>query len=381
MPLTSDDGYFVPDEADVRASIVKVAQGNMGTDIDTSAGSPLGQMITAWASMLYDVELHAQDVYDSAFTDLATGISLDRKGSNVGIQRNLAQPAQVNMHIIGQSGYLVDEGTEFLTDNGDSFKTSEDVQIGDDGTVDVIAYSDDAASYTNVDANTIVNQSNPVDEITSINNPEAAYGGVDLETDFDFRQRIKANNKSRPGPTDEGLQTAILNVPGVTGVSLQDNRTNQVDQYGNPAFSMHFFVSGGNPQEVGQAIADNLAGGAMTVGSQEYHYDILGSDVEIHFDSAETVPIKFKITLTASGGYNEDAIKQAVGDFLDDFDMGKTIILNRLYQYIYDLIGVEEITDIEASTDGVNYSTSNIQLKQNQLGSTSDDAIEVIVNE
>lgn len=379
MPLT-DNGYVVPDIPDVRDTIVKLAQDNMGTDTVTSIGSGFGQFVTALTELIFDVELHGADVYDSAFTDLATGISLDRRGSNVGVQRNLAQPAQVNLHITGQAGYLIEEGTEFMTDNGDSFLTGEDVQIADNGTVDVLAYSEEAASYANVDAKTIINQATPVDEITSVINPEYAYGGTDLETDCDFRKRIKANDKSKPGPTDEGLQTAVLNVPGVTGVSLQDNRAKTVDQYGNPPQTMHFFVSGGDPHEVGQALADNIAGGATTVGTQEYHYDVLGSDVEIHFDKAETLQLYFKITLTKSDGYNEDAVKQAVGEFLDEFDMGKTIILNRLYQFIYDLSGVEEITEIQASTDGKTYSTNNIKLKQNQIGATGDEKIEVVLN-
>lgn len=379
MPLT-DNGFEHWDWDQMWADTAQRYKDHNGQDADISPGSPGGKIIALWTDLRMEEQDHEEDVYDSAFDSTSTGVSLDRRGSNVGVQRNLAQPAEVTLKITGTPGYLIAEETEFMTENGDSFLTAEDVQIGDDGTCTVKANSAEDAAYTNVDADTIVAQANPVDEITAVTNPAAAVGGADLETDFDYRQRIHVNDKSKEGPTVPGLQAAVINVPSVTGVEIQQNLTDKVDANGNPPTTLHFYVSGGKPEDVAWAIADNIAAGAITVGDQVFHETVGGSDVEVHFDNAQSIVLYFKITLTQGTGYDEDAVKQAVADFLADFDMGNTIILNKLYTYLYDLAGVDEVTDIQASKDGKTYSADNVTLEKYQIAKTSDDAIEVTAN-
>ncbi|WP_252903770.1 hypothetical protein [Secundilactobacillus oryzae] len=93
------------------------------------------------------------------------------------------------------------------------------------------------------------------------------------------------------------------------------------------------------------------------------------------------VKLSFKINLSQSEGYDEGAVNEAVSEFLDEFDMGQTIILNKLYSYLYGLDGVAEISNIQASLDGTNFSTNNISLERYQTAATTDDLIEVIVDE
>ncbi|WP_054645441.1 baseplate J/gp47 family protein [Secundilactobacillus oryzae] len=237
----TENGFVLPEFDALLAEIKATVKNRMGSGTDVSDGSNMGKLAFVWADQLLEIYEHMQDVHDSAFKPFATGVSLDRLASNDGIQRILAQPAQATLLITGKPGYLVEENSEFMTDNGDSFFTAEDVQIDQDGKANVLAYSEDSASYANVDANTIINPANPVDEIEEVTNPEPAAGGVDLETDYDLRRRLLVVSDASEGPTPSGLITAITNVPGVTGVTLQENLENVVDRYGNPPLSLHFF--------------------------------------------------------------------------------------------------------------------------------------------
>lgn len=379
MPLT-DSGFVVKEMPEIRAELVSRIKDEYNDDVDVSDGSFNGKTITVAAEWIYDVQSDMQDVYDSTFLDTATGISLDRWAGNLATQRNLAQAAQVTLDITGTPGYLIEAETEFLTDNGDSFITADDAQIDQDGKISVIANSADMAAYTNVDANTIIYPANPVDEIISVNNPDAASGGADLETDYDLRHRLKLNLKAMFGPTIAGLMAAVMNVTAVTGVNIQQNLSTTVDANGNPPNTLHFYVSGGLPQDIAQAIADNIAAGAVTVGNEVYHIDKSGSDVEIHFDSAQSVNLSFKLAITEGDGYNQDALNEAVAEFLDTFDMGQTVILNKLYGFLYDLTGVDEVTNVQASLDGKTFTTDNIKLEKYQIAKTSDDLIEVTKN-
>lgn len=380
MPLT-DDGFIMPEYEDVLADKKIQIKKVFGTDIDLSDGSPMGMLARIWSEDQMENEQYAQEIYDSNFPNSASGISLDRLSAIAGVQRKQAQYAQAILTIQGQPGYLIEANTEFTTDNGDSFFTDEDTQIGKDGTVQLITHSEDAAGYTNVEKNTIINPMNPVDEIESVTNLEPASGGADLETDLDLRNRLTTNLESLEGPTASGIRTAILNVDGVQGVTVQTNNSKETDSNGNPPNTIHVFVTGGNPDDIATKLADTIAGGATTVGKQQHIVNIYGNDVQVNFDVAINTTIYFKLDLDIDENFDRDSINQSVQDFINDFEMGTKIILNKLYTYLYDLTGIKTVNEILIKKNDTEFSSNNIQLENYEIANTNDDAIEVISHE
>ena len=77
-----------------------------------------------------------------------------------------------------------------MDDNGNEFYIVADLQLDKNGVGDTLAVSSELGENYNVDANTIINQQQPVEEITSVTNNSPASGGQDMETDYDFRNRI-----------------------------------------------------------------------------------------------------------------------------------------------------------------------------------------------
>lgn len=380
MPLT-DNGFEMPEYDDILADIKLQMKKTLGAEIDISEGSFMGMIAHLWADDKQEDLQYMQEIYDNSFVDSASGISLDRLGAIAGVQRKQAQYAKATLQITGQAGYLIEANTEFTTDNGDTFLTDENVQIDQDGKATVITHSDESGGYTNVEANTIINQTNPVDEIEEVTNPEQATGGEDLETDYDLRNRLKPNIKSAEGPTTDGIRTAILNVNGVKGVTIQVNNTLTTDSHGNPPNTIHVFVSGGDPQEIAEKLVDTIAGGATTVGKQNYHIDVYGNDVQVNFDLAQNKPIYFKLDLNTNTNFDEDAVKQSLLDFVNDLEMGDTIILNKLYGYLYQLSGIDTVNNIQAGRSPENLSSEKVILENFEIASTNDDIIEVISNE
>lgn len=380
MPL-NDDGWQVVTYDDALINNKQRIQQIFGSDVDVSDSSIMGK-IAGWLATK-DVELDnsEHEVYDNASWETATGVSLDRLASSLGIQRHQAQYSQATLEITGQAGYLIPENTEFITDNGDEFLSDEDTQIGQDGKAELIVHSLNAASDTNVDAHTINQMATPVEEVETIDNPVQASGGTDLETDYDFRQRGKINADSPEGTTTNGIRTALINVNGVSSVTIQENNTKETDSHGNPANSIHAYVVGGLDDDIFQALANNVAGGATTIGKQSKEVDVYGNKILINFDRALQKTLYFKVNLQTSDGYDEDATKQSVEDYLSDFSMGDEIIINKLYQYLYQLSGIQVVNDIQISTDGTNYSSDNIKLETYEFAVTHDENIQVIANE
>lgn len=166
MPLT-DDGFIMPTRDTIKSDIVDKLKNYLGQDIDVSPGSRFGMLAEAWTDDKMTDEQDKQDIYDSSFILTATGVSLDRLAGNQGVQRYQAQYAEATLNFTGQAGYVVPADTEFDTDNGDTFFTDVDCQLDSKGTGTVLARSQEPEASANVDANTIINQANPVDELTS----------------------------------------------------------------------------------------------------------------------------------------------------------------------------------------------------------------------
>lgn len=376
MPLT-DDGWVTITQDEALKIAKSDIQKYMGIETNVSDGSAMGRLALMYANRIVEYDNSAQNVYDNNFWQTASGVSMDRLATSIGIQRHQAQYAQVDLQIKGKPGYLIPAQTEFMTDNGDSFLSDEDIQLDQAGNALVSAHSSDAASYTNVDANTIINQANPVDEIDTVNNDMPASGGADLESDYDFRIRGNINKNSPENPTVGGIRTALINVNGVTSVTVQNNQSKSTDEHGNPPNSIHIYVVGGTDDDIANKLVDVLAGGASTVGKINKTVMVANNPVIVSFDRAQQKTLSFKIDINSGNGYDDDAVKQAIQDYVSSFEMGDKVILNKLYPYLYQLLGVNQVNSIEISQDGNNYSSEDLQLEQYEFALTHNQNIEV----
>lgn len=378
MPL-GDNGWedLDPDDA-LEAERTKLKK-YLGQDIDVSDHSPWGQIAQYEADKDIEADEYAHDNYDAAYASFSNGISLDRVGSNFGVQRNLSQSAVATIQITGTPGYVVEAETEFDTDDGTAFISGRDVQLDESGNGSVDVYSEDEADYVNVGANQIVNQAEPVDDVFEVTNPQPATGGADLETDYDYRHRIISNESSAEGPTKDGIKVGLMNVDGVTGVQVIANKSDTTDSYGNPPYSMHVYVMGGQPDAIAQKLVDIAGGEVWFVGkSSGTGVDDSGRSITEYFDQQQIVQIKLAITIKSSTTVDEDALRQSVLDYFDTLEMGQAVILNQLYGYLYQITGVDDVTSITAGT-GDTLSADNITIDTYQQAQTTDELIGVTV--
>ena len=347
----------------------------LGQETDLSPHSPWGKLCMKEAQDDVDDDQQLEMVYDSGYASQADGVSLDRLASNYGLQRKLSQAAKATLQVTGTPGYLIEADTRFMTSDGTEFLNAYDTQIGEGGTTELLVYSDDEADYVNVDANTINQQAEPVEDIFDVNNAVAAVGGADLEQDYDFRKRILPNEVAAENGTKDGLKVAMLNVTGVSDAQVIRNPDGEVDSYGNPPHSMHIYVMGGDPDAIAQKILDVAGGETLFVGkSQGTAIDDSGHQVIERFDQEELVNVKFDIKIQSSSGIDEDAVKQSVLDYLGSLAMGSPVIINKLYSYLYQIDGVDYVESISAGT-GDTMGTENITFSDYQLAKSTDELI------
>jgi len=156
-------------------------------------GSVVNAMIYANSKLaqkgLKDISLSASHL----FPDTAHGEYLDEIASNYGIPSRYG-PSISSMYV----RFFGDVGTTYTafnhniqTDEGIEFELTEDVVIGSFGFAYGLCRSLSASSTANVSAYSVNSMTNEPPTHSNVVNEYAAWGGRDVESDDDFRNRIK----------------------------------------------------------------------------------------------------------------------------------------------------------------------------------------------
>ncbi|GAA3610898.1 baseplate J/gp47 family protein [Secundilactobacillus similis DSM 23365 = JCM 2765] len=348
-----------------------------GDDIGTGQNNVLGMYlrVIAWLQTIVNQDVAA--VYYANFIDQAEGVSLDHLGANYSVDRNPAQAATVTLNFTGTPGAKVPEGTVYATADAVEFEMIDTVTLTSDGTGSGQAQCTAMDESGNVAADTITVKVENLAGVDTVTNSVQSSGGASLEDDDSYRQRIHLSMESQPGPTYYGLYTALYTLPGVEQVQIVPNLTMDVDQYGNPAKSLHFYVRGGRQDDVGQAILDNIAAGIQTTGTIKVTAkDIGGHTHDVFFDVATIVPIYVQMTLKINDEFNSETspaeIVQAIKDYLNSLIMGDKVVFTKLYQAIYNVSGVEYV-QVAMGRDKAKMGADDIQLDQFETATIDQD--------
>lgn len=221
----------------------------------------------------------------------------------------------------------------------------------------------------------------------SVENNVAAVTGRDAETDISLRQRWGASVYDRASAMVEAIRAALIQVEGVTFAIVYENDTNDTDADGRPPHSVEAVVAGGSPQDIGATIWRTHAGGITTYGSQSVTVnDSQGVSHTMYFNRPTEVPIYLQITVTANpekdlSGAAVSLIQSAVLGQGAGLTVGQDVILQSFYGPIYTATsGAVGYMEIKGSTDGVTYSTDNIEIDARSLATFDTANISVTIN-
>lgn len=211
----------------------------------------------------------------------------------------------------------------------------------------------------------------PVFGWTGILNLSPGAGSRNVETDIELRRRQADSSRVTGSATVKAIRSRLLQeVPGVTGVTIFENRTHLfIDD--QPPHSFETLVQGGADQLVAQNIWDNKPAGIETWGDLIITVkDDLGDSHTIRFSRPVAVYAWVRVVVTAL--YPEEplpvstiqAIKDAVVAYGMSLEGGEDLITQRLYGPIYsNTQGIGSITITTAITAGPNdtpvFNTSN----------------------
>ena len=212
--------------------------------------------------------------------------------------------------------------------------------------------------------------------------------GNNADTDETLRQRWSTSLYNRGSANIQAVRSRVLDCIGVNKALVIENVGDTVDEDGLLPHSIEVIVSGGDNEDIANAIYSTKSGGIQTNGTQvvEIRDNLTSKTYPIHFNRPTNKPIYVKVDVY---DYTEEVwssdsvqlIKQAIVDYGKQLSFGENVIIQRFYGPIYSSTQGIGRLEVQMSTDGATYSTGNVPISIREFATFDLNNIEVTHHE
>jgi uncharacterized phage protein gp47/JayE len=405
-------GLTIATFEEVRAAINEDLRSAFGTSIRLDDSSFLGQLVAIFAERIATVWELSEAINSAQDPDGATGANLDALAALTGTQRLAATQSTVVLTLTGTPATFVPSGSRASTASTEQlFETTEDATIaaltawvaltpyalGDRRTNASRAYvvtiagtsagaggptttasaivdgsvtwrymgegtgADDAESQA-VETGQIVAVSGDITEIEtpvggwqSVINLLDADEGRDQESDEDLRVRREVELAGGGTATVGAIRARLLELAGVTDVTVFDNPSDSINVDGMPPHSVEALVQGGDDQEILDTLLASVAAGIQTTGTESgTSTDSQGFDHAVEFSRPDEIDIWIDVTLIKDPDVypldGDTQIKAAIVAMGDAVEAGKNAVASQIIAAVFTVPGVLDVTDIDLGT-------------------------------
>ncbi|MDR5748846.1 baseplate J/gp47 family protein [Caballeronia sp. LZ029] len=346
---------------------------------DRNPGSVVTLLSQAVAREWAVLHKQMEEIYRSAFVELAAGPALDHVVALMGIERRDAKFASGEVVFKRTSpatgDITVPAGTVVSTEQAISFSTTERRTLRK-GQLSVSApiRAEMAGTDGKVDALNINVLNRPIFGIDSVSNIAATVFASEKETDEELRRRMQATLERAGGATVEAIRYKLIeDVPEVNEGNFQITENAQ-----SPGVvDLRFGLESGSPDLVrrvedaifaarpaGVRITHNLPTGKLSAGGtdisrKEAQADFirsklapaepLGPDVLAEMPNG-MMPLRIEVFLrlaqanlsAAQKETIEDGARQAILAYVSSLPMGEAVVYNRLLANVMNVEGIDD---------------------------------------
>lgn len=189
----------------------------------------------------------------------------------------------------------------------------------------------------------------PISGWNSITNAESGITGRNRETDTELRLRRKQSVKLGGAGTVEAIRARLLNVAGVTAVSITEN-TDLVDVDGIPGKSFQALVLGGNDQDIGDAIWRAKPAGIKAFGNVDVIVtDSTDKEQLVQFSRPVNLYIYVNVDITQDDSNmfpinGVEVITNNITNQINLLNVNEDVIYQSLYKAVYSVQGIQSAT-------------------------------------
>lgn len=389
---SSSDGYWVLVEPNADSvTLIKGVFG--GGNIVASATTQSSIPLDTW--LILDVlpstnGQHVIDLYDPG----QDGLLLAPSGQDHTISWD--EPTEDPLRFEGTLAVRNDGNGPFYADEFANRAVDVNVRAVEGGTVG------------NVGANTVTVMPSPIAGVNNVFNryaigeednfdttDERFVAGEAAETDAELRARARRTSGEGGAATIDALIGAILDVDGVTSVTLYENDTDtdNTGTGGLPPVSFELVINGGDDSRIADAIHDTKAvtardyAGAHGTATTADVTAINGQTFTMRFSRPTVLSVDMSLDLVVNDEYaGGDAVRNAVVDYVggtnaggapvvgDVNDSGQDVIINRIENNVMDVAGVVGVDSSETTYTPSTTTDSNglevIDVGSNEIAET-----------
>lgn len=376
MAGVTEQGFTVKTAAEITADFDAKFVGTFGSQFDTSAESPDGQLIGVVAKLLEDVWQQAEGAYNAYSPSNAYGVGLDKVAEINGITRITNLPTSVAITFSGTAGTVVPAGYIVKTVDGLEFATVAVAVIP--ATVTAKCTTQGAIRIL---ANEVHVLTTAIAGLTGATNLEPGITGIVREEDPAFRARRENSTISRGTSSIDAIYEGVksLNLPYIAIVENTTSAT--VD--GVPANSFLVVVEGGTPAEVSQVIYDNKPQGITSYGSiVTVINDSKGYPHNIGISRPTPIDISVTTSITNLPGASVDSatlVKAAIVDHVNNLNISDDVYWSYFFPAILAVVPNIKINSLQIKfTVGGTFGTTDLVLTPQQRART--DASKVVAS-
>ena len=388
-------GLIVADTEQTKTEVQNEYLGDFGSDLDLSDESPEGVLINAETLSRNGIATNnaqlgnqinpsfAQGVFLDAIMALYPGILGQRKSG----ESSLLQSVELG----GVAGALIPSGTVCVTDDDNNFLSVADVTLDGSGlaTVDFLAENVGAINVGIGELNTL-GVGAPLG-LETVNNPTSAIPGSDEETDSELRIRRDNTLSLQNISISEAVTSAVGNLDGVISLSFRENTKNVnqvIDGINLVPKSIYVCVDGGTDSDIALTLLrQKTTGGAWNGDTLVVVVDpISGQPYDVTFDRPAEIQTWIRVTIKPTSAADYQAlITQSILDYANGQTEGQEGFVVDGNVSAYEISGAVNIQQpqffvklVEMSTDGIIYSSVEIDVGVDEVARTSAGQISVI---
>ena len=376
MAGVTEQGFTVKSAAEITADLDAKFVGTFGSQFDTSAESPDGQLIGVVAKLLEDVWQQAEGAYNAYSPSNAYGVGLDKVAEINGITRITNLPTSVAITFSGTAGTVVPAGYIVKTVDGLEFATVAVAVIPA-----IVTAKCTTQGAIRILANEVHVLTTAIAGLTGATNFEPGITGIVREEDPAFRARRENSTISRGTSSIDAIYEGVksLNLPYIAIVENTTSAT--VD--GVPANSFLVVVEGGTPAEVSQVIYDNKPQGITSYGSiVTVINDSKGYPHNIGISRPTPIDISVTTSITNLPGASVDSatlVKAAIVDYVNNLNISEDVYWSYFFSAILEVVPNIKINSLQIKfTVGGTFGTTDLVITPQQRART--DASKVVVS-
>lgn len=374
MPLVLDStGLQIRTLEEIRASLVARYRAKFSPAIRVEPGSVFGDLIDIQALELLSLEEGIEDVYNAFRRPSAEGAALDNLGLLLGVPRLPATKSTAPGTLTGTPATVIPAGSRVRIELGTFWTVRDEATLDGGGSAVVVLEAEDTGP---VEANTgtitvIVDSVAGWDTVT---NTASATLGRDLETDTAYRLRLR-DAADGEGGTDEDIREALLEVDGVSNVSVRSNRDDVTDAEGVPPhhYRAVLYPDTVDPTLIGEALWKAQPTGIDSTGAESATVtDGEGFAQTVRWDWATAIPMYVDLVLTIDAtdfpADGSSQVKAAVEAYGAQLAVGEDIYPSQIARAVLNAVpGVLNVA-VEVDNSPAPTNTGPVAVAYDQIG-------------